>query len=67
MLLSAPSLHRSSNLIQIEGTMSDTEKNVEKKPEQQASQPADRVEDLPPKPTADKDADQVKGGIHFRR
>jgi hypothetical protein len=31
---------RPPNLIQIEGTMSDTEKSVEKKPEQQASQSA---------------------------
>jgi hypothetical protein len=56
------SLHRPSNLIQIEGTMSDTEKRLEKKPEQQANQAADKIEDLPAKPTADKDSDAVKGG-----
>jgi hypothetical protein len=62
-----PSLRRPSNLIQIEGTMSDTEKKVEEKPEQQASQSAEKIEDLPAKPSADKDAENVKGGLTVRR
>jgi hypothetical protein len=44
--------------------MSDTEKKVEKKPEQQASQPEDKIEDLPAQPKVDKDADSVKGGFN---
>jgi hypothetical protein len=43
--------------------MSDTEKKVEKKPEQQASQAEDKIEDLRAKPTEDRDAENVKGGV----
>jgi hypothetical protein len=47
--------------------MSDTEKKSERKPEQQASPSADRVEDLPTKPSRDEKADAVKGGGTLRR
>jgi hypothetical protein len=61
------SLYRQSHLKLIEATMSDTEKKVEKKPEQQASRPEEKIEDLQAKPTEDKDAENVKGGVLHRR
>jgi hypothetical protein len=47
--------------------MSDTEKKTEKKPEHQASRSADKIDDLPTKPSTDEDADAVKGGATLRR